>query len=465
LATVPEKHQATDDSPGGIVTGLPRPASAIKKDDRKAIFGWCMYDWANSAYMTTIGAALLPAYFENVVVGRDGATIAGTTFKATSLWAFAVSAAGVLSPILGAVADFSKAKKQFLLTFAYLGSLFSVLLYLCGAGDVWMTLAFFVVTQFAFVSANVFYDAFLPQIASESMIDRISGRGYAYGYIGGGLQFALALAFYSNHDKFGLSEIGAAKIAMVMAGLWWAGFTLFPAFLVRESPSTAVLPQRYARWPRPIAFAAVGVERTVATVRRVRRYKHLVLFLAAFMLYNEGIQTVINMAVIYGAGELHLSTQDLMITLLIIQGVAMIGSLIFGRVAEKIGTKRTIMTTLVIWSGVVIYAYFIHTRVEFFVLGMVVGLVLGGAQALSRSYYGSMIPESASAEFFGFYTVFSKFSAIWGPLAFGLIAKLTGSARMSIVSLIVFFIAGLILLALVDEKKARLAREEEPAIA
>jgi UMF1 family MFS transporter len=191
----------------------------------------------------------------------------------------------------------------------------------------------------------------------------------------------------------------------------------------------------------------------------VARFRHLALFLIAFMLYDDGIQTVILMASIYGIEELRLSNTDIMVTLLVIQVIAAFGALIFSRVASKIGTKHAIMLSLVLWSGVVTYAYFITTAGEFFTLGVVVGFVLGGTQALSRSFYGSMVPEEASAEFFGFFTVFSKFSAIWGPVIFGVIRQWAGSARLAIVSLIVFFVVGLVLLAFVDEDKARLAKE------
>ena len=436
--------------------------AALGQNEPKTIFGWCMYDWANSAYATTVLAGLLPAYFADAIVGPEGAVIAGVRYSATSLWGFAVSgaaaAAFLSAPVLGAIADSSAAKKRFLLSFAYAGSLFTVLLYFCRSGDVVRTIVFFVIAQFAFVGANVFYDAFLPQIVSEDRLDRVSGRGYAYGYLGGSLQFTVALGLVAGHEWLGLSEAGAARIGLVMAGLWWAGFTLFTACLLREAQPAATLPERYRAWPRLFAYTRVGISRTLKTCRRVGRFRHLLLFLIAFMLYNDGIQTVIVMASVYGKDELGLSITTLMLTLLVVQVVAMVGALLFGRIAERVGTKRAVMVTLVLWSGVVVYAYFIHSAGEFFVLGVVVGLVLGGSQALSRSFYSSMIPADASAEFFGFYTVFSKFSAIWGPLAFAVIDKLTGSARLSIVSLIVFFLAGLVLLHFVDENKARAAK-------
>jgi UMF1 family MFS transporter len=431
------------------------------KNDPRTVFGWCMYDWANSAYITT-AVGLLPIFFANSVVGKNGADLLGHHFRADELWGFTVGLAGVVSfvlaPVLGAIADFSASKKRFLLAFAYSGALFTILLYLMHSGDVLKTLFFFLFSQIGFVNANVFYDAFLPHIASDDKLDDVSAKGYAYGYVGGGLQFGIALALVALHDKIGLTREHAARIGIASSGLWWAVFTLFMARYLHEAPATQKLPERYLRLPRPAAFLAVGFTRTIRTMLRAAGYRHLILFLLAFMLYNEGIQTVINMASAYGTVELNLSPTVLMLTLLIIQFVAIVGSLAFSRIADRIGTKKAIMLSLLVWCGVVLYAYFIQTAAQYFIVGMVVGLAMGAAQALSRSYYGSMVPEEASAEFFGFYTVFTKFSAIWGPWAFALITHFAHSARTAIVSLIFFFLVGLILLSLVNETRAREAR-------
>jgi UMF1 family MFS transporter len=436
---------------------------ALIKDDRRTIFGWCMYDWANSAYTTTIAAGLLPAYFARVIVGPEGVVLGGKTYSAFTLWGFIIGFSALvtllMAPILGAIADFSATKKRFLLVFAYAGALFTVLLYFSRSGDVNRTLLFFLLAQIGFVAANVFYDAFLPQIASESKMDWVSGKGYSYGYVGGGVQFALALALITWHAKLGISQEMAVRIGIASAGLWWAGFTLFTAKYLKEPPAPKqALPGKYRRLPAPMALTLVGLTRTWHTTRQVARFRHLVVFLLAFMLYNDGIQTVIDMASIYGAEELRLSTTHLMLTLLMVQGVATAGALLFSRIAERIGGKRAIMLTLVLWSAVVIYAYFIHNAIEYFILGGIVGVVLGGSQALSRSFYGMMIPENASAEFYGFYTVFSKFSAIWGPFTLAFVRQALGSARLAIASLIFFFVVGLVLVYFVDERKARAAK-------
>ncbi|MDE0424763.1 MAG: MFS transporter [Candidatus Poribacteria bacterium] len=428
------------------------------KNDKKTIFGWCMYDWANSAYITTVIAAILPNYFAKAIVGEAGVDILGMNMTATTLWGYMLGTAAfcvfLFAPVLGAIADFSSAKKRFLIGFAYMGSLFATLLYFSKSGDVGLTVVLFLGSQICFVGGNVFYDAFLPQIASEDKMDSVSARGYAFGYVGGSLQFAIALALVAM-QKTPEDQAMAARIGMAMTGAWWAGWTLLTMKYLKEEKTPYQLPEAYRNRPKTRAYLSLGISRTILTAKKVGRFKHLTLFLVAYMIYNDGIHTVTSMATIYGTEELGLSTTALMVTLLLVQVVAIGGALIFSRLAGRIGAKRSVMFALVLWSGVVTYGYFIHTATEFFVLGMIVGIVLGGTQALSRSLYGAMIPENASAEFYGFYSVFSKFSSIWGPVTFGVIKQITGSARLSIISLMVFFIVGLILLGFVDEEKAK----------
>lgn len=416
-----------------------------------------MYDWANSAYVTTVAVGILPVYFESVVAGGESIRIAGIETSATTAWTYAVALSSFITflfaPVLGAIADFSGAKKAFLLAFAYSGALFAAMLAMCGSGDVYLTLFLFILAEIGYVGANVFYDSFITDVVSRDRSDWVSGKGYSYGYIGGGLQFALALALVAGHEYIGIDQATAARIAILIAALWWAGFSLITVKYLRE--------QERSRKRRSFTeYVGVGISRTIATTRRVAQFKHLLLFLIAFMLYNDGIQTVIYVASIYGSEELHLSAAALMTTLLVIQVIATGGALLFSRIAMKIGAKYTIMLSLALWSGVVVYAYFIQTATQYFALGVIVGVVLGGSQAISRSFFASMIPEEASAEFFGFYTVFSRFSAIWGPATFGTVRHLAGSSRLAIVSLIVFFVLGLLLMTFLDEGKARQARDQ-----
>ena len=423
-----------------------------------------MYDWANSAYITTAAVAILPDYFARVVVGEAGVDILGMNMSATALWGFMLGGAAFMvflfAPVLGAIADFSSAKKKFLVSFAYMGSLFAMLLYFSESGNVGLTILLFLGSQVCFVGANVFYDAFLPQIASEDKMDTVSARGYAFGYVGGSLQFAIALGLIAMHETVGISLTMAARIGMAMTGIWWAGWTLLTLKYLKEVKTPYELPEKYRNQPKTLAYLTVGISRTIATAKKVGRFKHLTLFLIAYMIYNDGIHTVTSMATIYGTEELKLSTTALMVTLLLVQVVAIGGALIFSQLAGRIGARRSVMFALVLWSGVVTYGYFIHTATEFFILGIVVGIVLGGTQALSRSFYGAMIPEEASAEFYGFYSVFSKFSSIWGPITFGVIKQVTGSARLAIISLMVFFIVGLVLLGFVNEAKAKADKDK-----
>ncbi|MCZ6681451.1 MAG: MFS transporter, partial [Candidatus Poribacteria bacterium] len=246
------------------------------KNDKKTIFGWCMYDWANSAYITTVVTAILPNYFARVVVGEAGVRIGNTLFSATTLWGYMVSLAAffvfLCAPVLGAISDFSSAKKKFLMVFAYTGSLFAILLYTCQSGNVWQTMIFFLIAQIGFVGANVFYDAFLPQIASEDRMDWVSGKGFSFGYIGGGLQFAIALGLVAGHKLIGIPDQGmAARIGMAMAGLWWAGFTLFTFKHLKEAEVVEEIPQKYQSKPKVIAYIAIGLIRTFATMQKVGR--------------------------------------------------------------------------------------------------------------------------------------------------------------------------------------------------
>jgi len=431
----------------------------LLRNGDKQIFGWAMYDWANSAFVTTVAVGILPIYFAEVVVPAEGFLIGGRVFSATVLWGYMLSAVALviflLAPVLGAIADISGSKKKFLLSFCYGGSLFGILLYFCGSGEVWQTILFFSMAQFGFVGANIFYDAFLPNIASGKKLDWISGKGYAYGYAGGGLQFACSLWLVAGHTTFGISEAEASRLAMSFAGVWWAGFSLFKEHKSAETPlnensSTATV----------IGYMKMGFSRTLTTLKQVKQHKHLLIFLIAFMIYNDGVQTVIKMGMLYGKQELQLTTTVLMVTLLIIQVVAFFGSLLFSKLGELTSTKKALMTTLVLWSSIVIYAYFINSTAEFLFLGMIIGIVMGGSQSLSRSLYSSIIPINATAEYFGFYSVFNKFSSIWGPAVFSMIGDLTGSFRNSILSVIFFFIAGMILLAFMNVKKAQEGRIE-----
>jgi UMF1 family MFS transporter len=437
---------------------------AIVRNDKRTIFGWAMYDWANSAYTTTTLAVLLPVIFTSEIIPPGGFTVLGRTLDGESLFGYTVSfgaaLAFLLSPVLGAVGDFSASKLRFLRVFAYLGASLSTLFALLRPGDVWLAILLFIVVESCWAIANVFYDSFLPHIASADTIDQVSSRGFAMGYIGGGLQFLVALLLINFSPESFAST--AARIGIVMAGLWWLGFSIFAFRRLTEPAAAQAMPAKYAGSWRPLAYIQIGFGRTLATTRRLRHFPQLLLFLIAFLLYNDGVQTVISISAAFATETLGLAAGQVAIAFLMVQVVAFGGALAFGWLAGKIGPKNAILLSLVLWTGVSVFGYFLPAGsfLPFLGLAAAVGLVLGGTQALSRSLYGSMIPEAASAEFYGFYSVFSKFASIWGPLLFAFVNDVTGSSRNAILSLIVFFAAGFLLLSRVDIVRARQAKHD-----
>ncbi len=437
--------------------------TAGTKNDRRTLFGWAMYDWANSAYATTVAGALLPAFFAEEVVPDGGFEVFGRAVEGETLWAAVVGVGAFVlflaTPVLGAIADFTASKRRFLQVFAYGGALFTTTIFFVGSGDVLLTLGLFFVAHLGFVGANVFYDGFLPDLTTDGTIDHHSARGYAFGYVGGGLQLVLAAALVLFHETLGIGEATAARAGIAMAGLWWAAFTWFAMARVPETGAASPLPPGYGRGLT--AYARVGFARTWATTRRLLGFRQLLLFVVAYMLYIDGVQTVIAMTSVYAKDTLLLKTESILVGFLIAQFVAFGGALLFGRLAARLGARDALLVSIAAWGAVAVAAYFLPEgdAAPFYVLAAVVGLVLGGVQALSRSLYGSMIPEEASAEFFGFFSVFGKFSAIWGPLIFVAVNEATGSARNSILSLIVFFVAGGWLLSRVDIAEARASRD------
>jgi UMF1 family MFS transporter len=416
---------------------------------KRSVFSWCIYDWASSAYVTTVATAVLPAYFAAVVVPEGGITIMGAKFTASSLWGYLMSATAFImlltGPILGAIADYSGNAKRFLAFCALGGGALASLLFFSGSGDVWQTILVFGGAHLLFIAGNVFYDSFLPHIAERGQLDKVSGRGFAYGYFGGGLQFGLALLIVAFHEELGLSQPQAARTAMAFAAIWWAGFALVPVFGLPSLPPLG--PARRESLPARIkGYVRIGFGEVISTTRRAHKIPGLLLFLIAFLCYNDGIQTVIAMATIYGKEELGLATPALMGTLLMIQFVAVGGAWGFGRLAGKLGAKLALMLSLVVWCGVSVYAFFLVNATQYFILGAVVGLVMGGSQALSRSVFTRLIPKRHSGEFFGYFSVFKRLSSVGGPFFFALVTQLTGSSRLAIVSLLVFFVAGLLLL-------------------
>jgi len=426
------------------------------RNDKRTVFGWAMYDWANSAYITIFGA-VIGAFFTGTIMAGD--TYWGLSGEA--LFSILVGIGSILlmlvMPVLGAMADYADAKKRFLRNFAFVGAAFTLVIPFVPDGQVPWFLVVVVITQFGFVAANVFYDGFLPEIASDDTIDQVSSRGFALGYLGGGLYLLLALIlifFSSDEPDAALTEALAARIAIFGSGIWWIGFSLFSlARLPNDGPASA---------KKSIAeYASIGFNRTLATGRKLKMFPQLLLFVIAFVIYNSGVGTVIAVSGPYAEDTLGLELTTIGLAFLLVQFIAFFGALMFGRLARRIGPKQAVMVSLVVWTGLAVVAFFLPegSDIGFLALASIVGFVLGGVQALSRSLYGSMIPEEASAEFFGFYSVFSKLSGI-GPLVFGAVSAATGSGRAAILSVAAFFIIGLILLSRVDIDVARQSRDE-----
>ncbi|MCH7954476.1 MAG: MFS transporter [Candidatus Marinimicrobia bacterium] len=420
---------------------------------KREIFGWVMYDFANSGYAVIILAAVLPIYFSTVV--PEGGVVFrffGNEFTifSPSLWAYTLSFSmlivAISSPVLGAIADFTGSKKKLLMGYTYAGCVFTALLFFVGEGDYLMAMILFLFANICFAGGSVFYNAFLPQIADEDEIDWVSGKGFAYGYIGGGILLVFDLFLITNHELFGLeSRAVGTRISFLSVAIWWA---------VMSIPTFKYLNERKGeRLPQGENYLLFGFKKISKTLKEIKQYKQLAKFLLAFVIYNDAIQTVIAMSTIFGKVEIGLGEGDLIGALLMTQFIALPGSLMFAKIANKIGAKQSIIISLIVWSGIVIYAYFLETALEFWILAGAVGLVLGGTQATSRSLFASFVPKENSAEFFGFFAISNKFASIMGPLTFAAMGQLFGSARAGIVSLIVFLIIGLFLLTQVDTEE------------
>ncbi|TVQ79968.1 MAG: MFS transporter [Bradymonadales bacterium] len=426
---------------------------------KRQVRAWAFYDFSTQGYQVTTASALFPAYFARGIA-PDGLSLLGIHFPPEALWGFGVGLAAaivfILAPILGAIADHGGYKKRFLMFFAYGGCLFASLLFFAIPGWVWFSLVFFVLAQVFYTSGNVFYDAFLPEVAdTDEEMDRASGVGFAYGYLGGFLQFAGALVLVSAHDWFGLTETMAIRICLLSAGLWWLGFSVYSFRVLKETKKE--LPPRVV--PEIIGD---GVNRTWQSIKLLPRFPSLLLFLVAYFFYNDGIQTVISISGVYGSGTLGLSTQVIMLTFLIVQLIAIGGAMAFSSLAVRWGTKNTLIVGLFAWSAIVVGAFFLRTgdALGFIFLGAMIGLVLGGTQSLSRSLFASMIPRTSSAGFFGFYSIFNKLSAILGPILFGVMTTAFSSARPAVLMILIFFVVGTFLLWFLDLDKARRSKQQ-----
>jgi MFS transporter, UMF1 family len=435
-------------------------------NDRKEIFGWAMYDWANSAFSTTIGTVFLGPYVASLA--RAAAEVAGTTTVSffgipvapdsflPYCISFSVGMQVLFLPILGAIADYSHMRKRMMQIFATIGALATILMFLITGGLWWLGGVLFITANLAFGAAMVFYNSYLPDIASEDERDRVSSYGWAMGYMGGGILLALNLAFFTFSEDLGVPGALAVRINLASAGIWWLGFSFLTWSRLRSRRAARQLPTGET-------YVSIGFKQLRKTISEVKHFPETLKFLVAYFLYNDGIQTVIAVASTFAAapliqGGLELEQSTLIAVILMIQFVAFFGALFWGKLAGWIGAKQSVVVSLVIWAGVVIYAYGglkgPTATAQFFILGVFIALVMGGSQAISRSLFAQMIPNGKEAEFFSFYEISERGTSWIGPLVFGLANQMFGNLRIAILSLIFFFIMGLILLPFVNVSKA-----------
>ena len=414
-----------------------------------------MYDWANSAFMATVVTAVFPIYFASVAAADLDPATASFRFAVTTFVALSVVA--VLAPVLGAIADFAGIKKKMLGAFLALGVVATACMFFIERGDWVLAAVLFVVANIGVTTSFVFYDSLLPHIARADEMDRVSTAGYALGYLGGGLLLAVNLAWIQRPDLFGLSgsEL-ASRLSFLSVAIWWLGFSI-PLFRTVPEPARAFEANEQAG-QQTVRAAFVRLR---ATLRELRGYKQAFLMLLAFLVYNDGIGTIIRMATTFGT-EIGLEQGDLITAIMLVQFIGVPFAFLFGQIAVWMGPKRAIFLSLAVYVVISILSYRMTTATEFYVLALLVGMVQGGSQALSRSLFASMVPRHKSSEFFGFFGVFEKFAGIVGPGVFAVMILVTGSSRGAILSIIAFFVIGGGLLAKVDvEEGRRVAQKAE----
>ena len=417
---------------------------------RPDLRAWAMYDWANSAVQTTIIAAVFPIYYQKVAAAGQLQAVAMSRFA----WAttIAILIVAIVAPLLGAIADYTAIKKRLLGIFVAIGATAAAGMFWIGHGDWKLALTLFVIVNVGVAGSIVFYESLLPHLVGERDLDRVSSAGYAIGYLGGGTLLAINLAMIQRPEMFGIPDAGiATRLALASVAVWWVGFSI-PLF--RRVPEPAV---RLEADERPGGnVLATGVKRLSETFHELRRYRNAFILLMAFLLYNDGIQTMIRMATIYGTG-IGLPESAMITALLLTQFIGVPCAFAFGAVASRIGAKTAVFVGLAVYVAITLLGYFMSTAAHFFALAILVGMVQGGTQALSRSLFASMIPRHKSSEFFAFFSVFERYAGVLGPAIFAFVVERSGSGRSAILAVAVFFIVGAAILAFVNVEEGRRA--------
>jgi UMF1 family MFS transporter len=422
----------------------------VKVLRERAVVSWALYDWANSAFATTVIAGFFPVFFKEYWSADTAATV--TTFRLGVANGVASLVIALLAPLIGAIADRGGARRKFLLTFTTLGVVMTGGLYFVEAGAWPLAAALFVLASMGFAGANIFYDSLIIDVAPRHKYDLVSAFGFSLGYLGGALLFLVNVLMTLYPHWFGLADQAqAVRVAFLSVAVWWAVFTLPLLLFVREA--TAAGRQPLARAMRE------GLAQLAGTFREVRALRTVFLFLAAYWLYIDGVNTVIKMAVDYGL-SLGFAVNSLLAALLVTNLVGFPAALAFGWIGERYGTRRGILLAIAVYIVVTVWAAFLRTEFEFLCMAVAIGLVQGGVQSLSRSLFARLIPQDKAAEFFGFYNMVGKFAAVLGPFLVAGFAWFTGSSRAAIFSIVILFVAGGWLLARVDVDEA--ARPAEP---
>ena len=461
-----------------VVDGDDRTVASAP-DRRREQKAWVWYDWANSVFPTSVTTVFGSLYLTSVAAeaaiadtARNGADpcpadgdggtnklvdcqieIVGLTFQAGSLWGYLLAVATVIQvlvvPLMGAIADRTQSKKRMLAFFAFGGATATVLMALVSGTNWELGVVLFILGNIGYGTSVAIYYAFIPEIATADERDGLSTRGWAFGYLGGGVALALQLAVYLGHESLGITEGNAAQIAFLLSGIWWVVFTIVSLRGLRDH-------QKPHGPEHGGSVIAGGFRELRDTLRAARAYPLTLAFLGTYLIYTDGISTVANVSAQYGTEELNFENTVLISTILIIQFVAFIGGWLHGRVARHYGAKRTIMMSLGVWVGVLAAAYFVQAgqAVQFYALAVGIGLVLGGTNALSRSLFSQMVPVGKEAQYFSVYEIGERATSWMGPALFAIVAGATGSYRPAIISLVIFFFVGLVLMFFVPVRRA-----------
>lgn len=408
---------------------------------RRSVIAWALYDWGNSAFSTTVMAAFFPVFFKQYWSAGSEATV--STFRLGLANGAAGLAIAVLAPLLGAAADKGGARVKLLALFTVLGVAMTGALYWVGHGDWPLAVACYTLASAGFAGGITFSDSLMLDVAEGRELDMVSAYGYALGYLGGGLLFAVNIGMTLSPGTFGLRDAAAAvRTSFLMVAIWWAIFTIPLLLFVRQRNAAAAVP--------PLAAVRAGLRELRATLGHVAQYRTLTLFLVAYWLYIDGVNTVIKMAVDYGL-SIGFESKHLMVALLVTQFVGFPAALAFGWIGQRLGTKVGLLITIAVYLAITVWAYWMDQVLEFYAMAAVVGLVQGGVQSLSRSFYGRLVPAEKAGEFFGFFNLMGKFAAVLGPVLTGWVALATGSSRVAILSLVLLFALGGGLLWLVPQ--------------